>query len=519
MPFVMSKPTTPRLLVAALAAILPTSAHAQPAPTTVDERLAVELASRHNPTLKAALLDEQQAAALVSFAEDQYPLLMQFDVGATHLRNPSLVTDGVQTSTNDSVVLGAELKKTFPWGTGLNFRTEGSWVRSTSPAVFPGSSELVLGPGWGLLSRLTLVQPLLRGFGTDIGDAELRMSRLDKTAAERARDRAASDLLRETLSAYWELWYAHEAVRINLAARTLAETERAEQQARIDAGATAPAEIYPFEAQVAELDEAVVLAELEREQRALALALQLGQVGDGAEKLQAAAGDPPDMQPLPSVAELRQDARQSSPELAELDVQIAQARERWQIAGEQERARLDLEGWVQIEGLGNDEVPPALEQYATLGALSAHVGLVYEFPVTGSRYDKQRAAAQRAIEVTEARREAVEQQVDNQLSQLISQAKAARQRLRLANRTVEVAQKQRQAAKARFELGEGLAIEIQRAEDTLQRARLRATRARVDWVLATIAIDHLTGRLLRRYARYLPGRGEKAFNGVAPGPY
>jgi outer membrane protein len=493
-------------------------ARAEPPPRTVDERMAVELAAKRNPNLRAALLDEQQAAALVSFAEDQYPLMMQFDIGATHLRNPSLAEDGVSTSTNDSVVLGAELKKTFPWGTGINFRTEGSWSRSRSPSFIPGGDELVLGPGYALLSRLTVVQPLLRGLGNDIGEADLRIARLERTAAQRARDRTSSELLRDTLSAYWELWYADEAVRINVAARNLADAERAEQQARIDAGATAPAEIYPFQTQVAELDEAVVVSQLDREQRALALSLQLGSVGDGAEKMQAAAVEPPEMAALPLLVELREDARRNSPELAELDTQIAQARERYVTAGEQERARLDLEGWVQIEGLGNDEVPPALEQYATFGALSAHVGLVYEFPVTGSRYDKQRTAAQRAIDATEARRDALAQRVDSQLSQLVSQAKAARQRHALALKTIEVAKNQRQAAKARFDLGDGLAIEIQRAEDALQRAQLRATRARVDFILATIAIDHLTGRLLRRYANALPDRND-GFDGITPGHY
>ena len=405
-------------------------------------------------------------------------------------------------------------------GTNLGFRVEGSWFTSRAQ-LFPGSDQFVdIGPGYGVSARLTLAQPILQGAGTDIGETDVRMAHIDRTRAVKVKDRVASQLLRDVLNAYWELWYASEAVRIDTAARKLAEDERNQQQARIDADAEAPVEIYPFETRIAELDEALLASELERQRRAMQLGLLLGKPGKQSRDLVTEGAAPPDPKVIADDEALVAEAMNAAPELAEIDAEIAQADETKRVAGESERHRLDLTGWAQIEGLGNMEVPPGLEQFATLGAFSAQIGLVYQFPVTGSRYKKQQHAARKAYDAATVRREALEQQIENDLMVLINQANAAARRLQLANRTLATATQQRTAAKQRFELGDGVAIEIQRAEDAMRRAELRAARARVDWALAKAAIDHATGRILNRYSRLIPGAARRPqLDGEGAGPF
>ncbi len=509
------------LFAAAPAALADDPAHSKPPlPQTLSVRAAVHLAADHNPTLRAALLDIDGAESLVSAAEDQYPLMLQLDAGATHLRTPRLAAPSVVTATSDSVVLGSELTKAFPWGTNIGFRVEGTWFESRTQ-LFPNSPQQVeTGPGYSLSARLTLLQPILRGAGTDVGEAEVRLAHIDRTRAVKVKDRVASELLRDLLTSYWELWYADEAVRIDTAARALAEDERQQQAARIETGAAPPVEIYPFETRVAELDEALLASETERERRALEVGVRLGTPGPRARALRPDQKAPPTPTPLAKEDELVQAALAAAPELAELDAQLAQAEEQQKTAGESERHRLDLTGWMQIEGLGNQQVPPALEQFATLGAFSAQVGLVYQFPLTGSRYSKQQAAARKAFDAASARREALEQRIESDVLTLVNRANAATQRARLAERTVDNATKQRTAAKERFELGDGLAIEIQRAEDTLQRAKLRHARAQVDWILAVVALEHLTGKLLERHGDDIErSKPKPPLHGEGGGPF
>lgn len=513
--------------VTALALVLaPLTTHAQdaakppPSPQSLSVQAAVRQAAKENPNLRAALLDEQRTDSLVSAAEDQYPLMLQFDVNASHLRTPRLAEPGVVTSTSDTVVLGSQLTKQFPWGTNLAFRVEGNWFESRAQ-LFPGSDQQVeIGPGYGLSARLTLTQPLLQGAGTRVGEAEVRTAEIERTRAVKVKDRVASELLRDVLTAYWELWYAGEAVRIDTAARELAEQERKIQQARIDAGAVPPVEIYPFETRVAELDEALLVSTFEQQRRAMDLGLRLGKPGNKSRHLATDGSAPPIPKVVRDEDALVAEALNAAPELAEIDAQIAQAEEAKRTAGESERHRLDLTGWAQIEGLGNQNVPPALEQFATLGAFSANIGLVYQFPLTGARYSKQQAAARKAYDAATARREALEQRIENDLMVLVNRANAAARRMQLAARTVATGEKQRTAAKERFELGDGVAIEIQRAEDTIRRAKLRAARARVDWILAMTAIEHLTGRLLSRHSKLVPHSVAKPkLHGDGGGPY
>jgi outer membrane protein len=520
-----------RLLVPLLLATLATPAWAQSpgsAPDALAEHDALRLALADNPTLRAALIDIRRAQANVEAEEDRYPLTLQLDAGANHIRSPSLARDQAgnpttQISTTDSMVLGSQLQQDLPWGTSLAFRLEGTWGKRAFP-LFPSSPvTLTVGPGYGLNARFSVVQPLLRGFGDEVGDANRRAAALDETVTVKASDRAASELLRDVLSAYWELWYGREAEAIEQQARELADKERQDAQARIDEGVDAPASIHSFSTQVAESDEAVLTARFERQQRAVSLGLLLGRPGAEARAMTATPDEPPELDSLPPVERLIDQAAAASPELRELDAQIDQAHDRERVAGESDRQRLDVEGWVQTQGLGNQRVSPAFEQFGGFEVFSAHVGLVYELPLTGSRVASQQAAARHAADVLEARREALMQRVESDVRTMHQRAQVAARRVALARRTTKFAEARLQAAQDNFDLGRGLSVEIERAEDTLRRARLRTARAQVDVAQARFGLEHLTGRLLAQHAAAVEGLRAGDAQGrtpVAPrGPY
>lgn len=501
------------LLGACLTALWPSSALAQEQLEPVDETKAVREAAKQNPGLRAALLDIQEAEATVEAEEDRYPLSLLLDATETHTENPSLNGGGVVNGTNDSVTLGSELRKSFAWGTSLSFRLEGAVSRS-SFAILPNDSEtLTQGPGYALNARFDFMQPLLRGFGTNVGEAELRAASYRREALDHARERIASETMRDVLTAYWELWYASAAQQIEQEARALAETERKQLQDSIDAGATAGVDIYSFETRVRERDEAVTLAELDRRRRSLTLGTQMGRRKSGG--LVAEDSSPPEPEPMRDRDTLVKQALENSPQLEELEAQIEAARDRERVAGDADRHRLDLTGWVQTRGLGNQDAGAAVRQFGRFGAVSAQLGLVYELPLTGSRVESQRAAARAASAAAEARKEQVELSIETSVDTNRAEAEAAARRIDLADKTTEAAERQLQAAKDRYDIGDGLAIDVQRAEDTLRRARLRALRARVDWVQSRVVLDHLTGELLVRYADLvevdeLKGPGDEA---------
>ncbi len=478
------------------------SASAQTARPITEEQ-AVRMALAQNPDLQAALLDVKQAHQTVLVAEDRYAPVLQLDAGVTHSASPSLSSTGDVSSDSsaDTFSLGQQISKTFPWGTSFSFRLEQTRSSVTSQVSTGSSQSITLGPGYGLLGRLTVAQPLLRGAGTDVGEAELRAARLSRTVAQHTRDNAASNLLKGVLGAYWELWYAGRGIAIERGALLLARKQLADARARIGAGADAPVDVLSFESRVAELDEAVLAAEIERKRRALELARLLGRVGGASSHWIAASSSVPALPAPPEPQHAIALALAESHELRQLNAQVDLAKDGVKSAGDSDRMRLDLEGYVQTEGLGNREVPPALEQFATFGAITAHLGLVFEAPLFSARRGATIAKAKYAVQSATERLRSARQKVETDLRLALLQERSANKRLALAQRTLLLRERQLAASRARFKLGDAIAIEVREAEESLRRARLRMTRTRVDAVVAQLGRTHLTGELLLRFRK------------------
>jgi outer membrane protein len=461
---------------------------------------AIQLSMRHNPSLQAALLDVEQSQQLVRAEQGRFVPVLQLDGGFTHSEGPRLQRDGgVTISRNDTTSVGSQVSHTFEWGTQLSLRLEG--YRSTSTQqLTPGSGQSVrLGPAYGTLGRLTLTQPLLRGAGTDVGEAALRQARLARNATVRARDVAASRLLCDVLAAYWELWYRTQAVQIEQTAFEFAKQQRADAARRIATGALAPVELLSYETRVAELEQSYSTAQAQRRQQAVTLVGLLG-----TEQFEGDLYASTDLgAEAHTLAISRTDAVAAalaqSPEVAQLEARVAQAADRVKTAGEAERPRLDFEAYAQSEQLAR-EVGPAADHVGTRPALSAHAGLIFELPLSGTSRSAERRAAELAVEAERARLRETRTQIQSQVHAAFVQAEAARTRLVLSEATVRVARQQVDAQRRRYLAGAAILIEVQQAEDALRKAELSVERARVDLVLAVLEVDQLTGNLLIRHA-------------------
>lgn len=463
---------------------------------------AVARAMAANPTLAAAMIEARQAAQAVLAEEDLYPFTLLVDTNYSRQTRPSLslAAGGTATSTGDAFGLSAGVSKGFATGTRLSLDLTGSIDRQNLSASAAGTAGGRLGPGYGIAGRLTLTQPLLRGFGTVVGQASLRQARLSRSAAQLRSDRVASETLQAVLVAWWELAYDTTAVQIRRDAVALAQRQVAEVQARIDRGTLAPVEILAFQTSVASRAEELAQAIDARRRQALELMRLLGAPGDADVVADESLARDTQPEAAPDVAESVGQALEASYRVRELTVLSDLSRDQARIAGEALRPRLDLQAWVQGEGLGNRAVAPAFEQFGKAEAGGAFVGLTFEMPLTDGRRRAQRAQAAMAVEIAEANLLAAAQQVRTEVESLISRLGAADERVTLAQRTVALAEQQVQATRRRYEIGTAIALEVDQAEDALRQARLRLVRARVDRVQADVQIQHATGQLLARHA-------------------
>jgi outer membrane protein len=440
----------------------------------------------------------RQSVEALRAEQARYRPSLLLDGTGTTQATPGLNTSGGTTrGMSQALVFGAELSQTFSWGTTVDLRVENRNSASQSPA-FSGTTDLLsLGPGYGLIGKLTVSQPLLRGFGNEVGQAELRAALLNRTQAERARDATASDSLRAVEQAYWELWYAQKAVGIEREARALALQQRDEAQRRLTAGSLADVDLLTYETRAAELDQSVLQAEVTVRQRTAELRRAMGET-DSRAAFEVALAEPPapgEVDPSAVVAA----AQEASYTVAQQRVAVEVAENSLRTAAEATRPRLDVQAWVQTQGLGNQSLTPALEQLGAFANVSGNVGLVFELPLSSERHEAQRASAELQVAAARQRLEAARQQVTADTSTELATLEQATQSVALAQRTADVSRRNVEAQHRRLLNGSAVALEVREAEDSLRRAQLSIERARVSAAQAQVRLDHLTGQLLAKW--------------------
>jgi outer membrane protein len=506
-------------LIALCSLGFPSLVRAQAAPArALSEQDAVVTAVVNNPTLHVALLRASQSRLNVTAEDALYTPIFDANAGYTRARTPSLSgVDDVRVGSNDTFDLGVGLTKPLATGTVLSATVSGRRslrlstfeelnVDAAGELLMDGSSRLVevsSGPGYSVVGRLGVSQPLLRGAGRELGQSSLRQAKLNLTASELAAQEAASSLLSQVVAAYWEVWYAHETVRINEASLELAKVQETQAQQQVASGALAPASALPYATRVAELEEAVLGARTDQRQRELALAQLLGQPSGVAVSLTAVDTPRPLSSAEPLEARAIDDALRNSYQQKQLETQLALAKEQLKTVGDPLRPRLDVDAYVQAEGLGNRRVPPAFEQLGKLQAVSAHVGLTFEMPLSDTRRNAQIEASRLSSHIAQQQLVENEVAIRSSVAAALTRLRAARQKAELSTRTEKVARQQAEAERARFQAGSSIAISVQEAEDSLRQAQLRAQRARVDVMLAENELSELRGQLLPSYSSAL----------------
>jgi outer membrane protein TolC len=478
-------------------------AAAQDATGALSSRTAVEVAVQNNPTLHIALLQELQARYAVSAEEALYDAIFDANASINHDLSPSLRgTDGTLVSTTDSINLGAELTKTFSFGTIVQASLTGQRLVRVSPPIGTVGGTTAVGPAYALNGTLVLTQPFLRGAGNNVGQASLREARLNRTAAMLAAQQAGSQVLHDVLTAYWELWYSMETVRIDQASRDLAKVLQNQATEQVKSGTLANVDALTYSTQVAVQEGSLVGAETDVRQRALTLALSLGRADRSGPDL-SAADVPPDSVTDDVGERAVEDALAASYELKQLQAQLKIARDQASIAGDSLRPQLNMTATLSSQGLGNREVPPAFDQFGRLQAWGAQVGLTFETPITDRRRSAQVEGALLSAHIAEKQIENARQQLRTDVRSALARRDAAKRRLELALVTEKVAHDQADGQRGKFQAGTALAIEVQQADNADQQAQLSTQRARVDVVEGELDLLHLRGKLLESYADVL----------------
>lgn len=449
--------------------------------TTLPELL--QLAVRQAPALATARIDIAIAEAQIeqTWARNDWRLGAQLQTARA--RN-------FASRINWTTSVSADLARTFATGGTASLHAGTQYGEQFRGTAF----EKV----WSDDVSVSFSQPLLRGGGRTVFEANERRAVLSRDVAVLARRLTALQTIQAVISAYWDLVLAERAVAISQSSLDLAKERLRITQIGADGGKIPHAEIPAVQQIIATREEDVLNSELQVVDRSIALRRSVAMpIGAGELGLRVA----PDLDTRDTAWDLGQlvdRAYAASPELAQLAKQGDSAS--IEIAVTENGLLPQLDAAITLGTSAQDgsfatawKDTAKLEDKTVLGTLTYQQSL--------ERHDVRGRArelreARKKLEVTAAD---IRAQIAQTMARSVAQLELARRRVTLSQRAIELANENVKIETDRFNLGKSTNFDILNRQDELRQAELRKAQAMIDWHKAETVVQALTGDLLPIY--------------------
>ncbi|MEN8141830.1 MAG: TolC family protein [Thermodesulfobacteriota bacterium] len=442
---------------------------------------AMSEALANNLGLRLAQNDEELAAGAALAAEEPFDPL--FSAGASGHQWQTTPTIPYYPSEEKGGDWQAAITKRLTSGTELGLRWENK-VSDTDLALN------LFNPAYTSGLSLTLKQPLLQGFGARGEEATLAAAENEERAATFMVSDAAADLARQVTSAYWQLFFARQDIKVKELSLELARKLRDETRTRIELGNLAAVEIHEPESEVARRQQQLIGA-----RRAIGLAedqlLLLLNRSDWTTGLQP-VDRPPSHLPVPDPGEVAAMARQNRADLAAAKLALSAAQLRQEAAREQTRSRLDLSGSVGISGV-DESYGQALDNLSQATDNAWQVGLLFSRPLGKHRARGQAMQARAGQARAKNRAALLTQEINRQVRQSIRDLELANEAVSAAAKTALASQKRLEAQETKFSVGLATTLDVLAAQQAYAQALAGENLSRVQLAEAAANLDRTQG--------------------------
>ena len=163
----------------------------------------------------------------------------------------------------DIVRVQTGLSGRLPFGTQYELLTGVDHTSSTTintPGNGFSTASAMFRPEFVSTSTLTVTQPLLRDFGFAANLAEVRLQRSNLRSSQHELTSTALKIIRDTASAYYEMVFAQENIRVKEEAVAVAESLVRDNQRRVDEGRMSPIDVTQAQSRLSESKEELLLA-------------------------------------------------------------------------------------------------------------------------------------------------------------------------------------------------------------------------------------------------------------------
>lgn len=468
------------------------AAHAQ---SSIPWKEAADAMLKTHPETLGAMREQERRHAAWRADGAIYVPRVQLDANINSGQMPTLSGMDVVPMYSETVTLGAQLSWQSPVGTRVSLRAEGgrSFRRVTIIPTMAITTDL--GPGYSFGFDLTLTQPLMRGFGDEVGYAQRNLSQLDADSGKAEATQTANDLLVRFVRVLTEAHFLTQERDAQNQTLTIVQRQYDEAKVRMELGQSSQADLYSFESNLFGQQEALLNLETELERKNRELQSFLSH--ELASKTVSIDGLVECIDALPFLDEKTVTILlPHTLAMQVLQLQLERAKTSSRIAGDPHRPRLDAQATFGMDGLGRDEVPRAFEQVGRADNVTAGVSLVFEASLDGTRENQENIEAALLVARAEENLESRALQLQVSFKQLQESHSRIETRRRMIESMLLVAQKLREAEEERFKRGAQSSIMVLEADKQVLNAQLRLLRIQRESLLLKLEQIRLSDRAM-----------------------
>lgn len=464
---------------------------------------AVELALERNPNLVVEKIRVEQARGKIEEEKGNYDPV--FNLRGTISRKDNVVASrfyptGLYVDSERGQGIGLQSR----FYTGARFGIDLDFKRLAS-----SSNTQTLSPQYAAIFAVTLTQPLLRDFGTDVNTTRLRVAALGEPLAERNLALRTAQLVQQVEEGYWSLWYLRQEFEVRKNSFFIAQELLRRSEDLFKAGRIAAVSVLEARSGMAAREEALIVAEREfnKFEDRLKLLLQLNP-----DKANISLVDQPNKSAMVlDSAKSIERALKQRPELEALQLELEQRGLEQKFATNQILPRLDFTvqyGMNGISGRPNQTcVDPTLSICIPVGnnvegsvfkgerrpkdafdKFFTHspfdnwsVELKLQIPLWNRTANAQLSEANLRINDTKVRLRAARDHIETEVRDAVRETVSAKKRMDAALETIKFVEEQLDGSRRKFEAGLGSSYEVLQVVDDLERARSAEHRAVLDY--------------------------------------
>ncbi len=460
-------------------------------PMSLDEAIAIARAQNDTRAGQATAAERAEALAGATRGVDD----LVVEAGAEGLIRRSEASEGpfFQETAIDAASAHVGVWKPLSWGGRVGVQVREGLTRTDALLTAgPGPSQPLDYTVHSPRVELVWQQPLLRGRGRDLHQAQQRAARAGADAEHALLALADTQLVLDVSRTYWELAYATREVAIRESALALAGEQLEITKARASVGKGAELEVLAVEQAIAAREAALIGARLAAGERALELRVLLA-LEDG-DPRPLAASEPLDTAtpPPPTAPDALARTLAFSPELRALAQQGHAAAAREGAAKRGLGPRLDL--LLRGGPTGNAaEVGDAWSQLARFDGYEAGAALSFTLPVGDRAARGERDAARLERKQLGHQREAARGRLTAQVQIAVDAVVLSERRIAAAERAAELARRNVTLELDRWRTGAGTNFDVLTRQDQAAAADAALARAHADRRIAVAALAALTG--------------------------